>query len=472
MKYIIKAKIEVDGVVDKPDIIGAIFGQTEGIFGTEFDLRDLQEKGRIGRIYVESKTSGGKTIGEIYVPSNLDKSETALLAAMIESVEKVGPYNAKIVVTDLVDLRVEKMRKIVERAKEILSKWGRERTPDLKEILSEINSVLKIASITTYGPERLPAGPEVASSDTIIIVEGRADVLNLLRAGYKNVIAIEGAHSKVPDTLKKLAQKKTVIAFVDGDRAGDMILRTLLDNGVKIDYVAKAPSGREVEELSIREVEKALKNMVPISEYLKQLEKKKVPEAIPLEKEEIKIEQPMQILKEEVKPQASTESRPTEEIRREVSEETYLETAPSAQPEEQTQEVLEEPLHKQPPTEVVKAEVESSALPKLIEIPESVMQDMKDMIGTLTSAVYDQNWGIIKKLSVRDLFEYLEKNEEDKNIYAIILDGIVTQRLVNLALRKGVKVIIGYRLGSQVSREINDLRIYLFDDIIPKTSSQ
>ncbi|MGB9622858.1 MAG: DNA primase, partial [Candidatus Bathyarchaeia archaeon] len=146
MKYIIKAKIEVDGVVDKPDIIGAIFGQTEGIFGAEFDLRDLQEKGRIGRIYVESKTSGGKTIGEIYVPSNLDKSETALLAAMIESVEKVGPYNAKIVVTDLVDLRVEKIRKIVERAKEILSKWGKEKTPDLKEILSEINSVLKVAS--------------------------------------------------------------------------------------------------------------------------------------------------------------------------------------------------------------------------------------------------------------------------------------------------------------------------------------
>jgi DNA primase len=472
LKYIIKAKIEVDGVVDKPDIIGAIFGQTEGIFGAEFDLRDLQEKGRIGRIYVESKTSGGKTIGEIYIPSNLDKSETALLAAMIESVEKVGPYNAKIVVTDLVDLRVEKIRKIVERAKEILSKWGREKTPDLKEILSEINAVLKVASITTYGPERLPAGPEVASSDTIIIVEGRADVLNLLRAGYKNVIAIEGAHSKIPDTLKKLAQKKTVIAFVDGDRAGDMILRTLLDNGVKIDYIARAPSGKEVEELSIKEIEKALKNMIPVSEYLKQLEKKKAPETVALEREETKAEQPTQILKEETKPQTSIETKAVAETRREMGEETFLETMPFAKSGEQMQEALEESLHKRTSLETTKTELESLATPKLIEIPENIIQEMKDMIGTLTSALYDQNWGLIKKLSVRDLFDYLEKNEEDKNIHAIVLDGIVTQRLVNLALKKGVKIIVGYRLGNQVTKEINDLKIYLFDDIIPKTSSQ
>jgi len=475
LKYIIKAKIEVDGIVDKPDIIGAIFGQTEGIFGSEFDLRDLQEKGRIGRIYVESKTSGGKTIGEIYVPSNLDKSETALLAAMIENVEKVGPYNAKIVVTDLIDLRVEKIKKIVERAKEILSKWGREKTLDLKEILSEINSVLKTASITTYGPERLPAGPEVASSDTIIIVEGRADVLNLLRAGYKNVIAIEGAHSKIPETLKKLAQKKTVIAFVDGDRAGDMILRTLLDNGVKIDYVARAPAGREVEDLSIKEVEKALKNMIPISEYIKQLEKRRVPETAPVEKEETKPEQPTytSVAKEEVKPQVLGESRPIEEAQREVLEETITETRTV------TEEVSEEQIQTTPETasyqpiaEIGRVEVEAVSSQKPIDIPEDVTQSIKDMVGTLTSAVYDQNWALIKKLSVRDLFEYLEKNEEDKNIYAVVLDGIVTQRLVNLAVKRGIKVIIGYRLGNQVSREMNDLKIYLFDDILSKTSSQ
>lgn len=472
MKYIIKAKIEVDGVVDKPDIIGAIFGQTEGIFGSEFDLRDLQEKGRIGRIYVESKTLGGKTLGEIYIPSNLDKNETALLAAMIESVEKVGPYNAKITITDLVDLRVEKIKKIVERAKELLSKWGREKTPDLKEILNEISSVLKIASITTYGPERLPAGPEVASSDTIIVVEGRADVLNLLRAGYKNAIAIEGAHGKIPESLKKLAQKKTVIAFVDGDRAGEMILRTLLDNNVKIDYVARAPPGREVEELTIKEIDKALKNMMPVSEYLKQLEKKRPTEVITVEKEEAKpLEQQAQIISEA--PQTISETRPPEISAQREAVETPTKEIFSAETMESAQEATtqESVIEQAKETETtLGAALETPKV--LIEIPESVVREAREMIGTLTSALYDSNWNLIKKLSVRDLFDYLEKSEETKDIYAIILDGIVTQRLVNSATKRGVKIIIGYRLGSQVSKETNDLKIYVFDEILSKTSSQ
>lgn len=91
MKYIIKLTFEVDGSVDKPDVIGAIFGQTENLFGQEFDLRELQDKGRLGRIIVEIKNKGGKAEGYIEIPSNLDRVETALIASMVESVEKVGP---------------------------------------------------------------------------------------------------------------------------------------------------------------------------------------------------------------------------------------------------------------------------------------------------------------------------------------------------------------------------------------------
>jgi len=47
-KYLIKANIAVDGIVDKHDIIGAIFGQTEGLFGEEFDLQVLQGQGQSG----------------------------------------------------------------------------------------------------------------------------------------------------------------------------------------------------------------------------------------------------------------------------------------------------------------------------------------------------------------------------------------------------------------------------------------
>jgi len=468
MKYIVKAKIEVEGSVDKPDIIGAIFGQTEGLFGSEFDLRELQEKGRIGRIYVEIKNVGNKTVGEVIIPSNLDKNETALLAAMIETVDRVGPYSAKIHVTELIDLRLEKIRRIVERAKEFMSRWSREKTPDLKEILNEISSVTKIASITTYGPEKLPAGPEVATSDTIIVVEGRADVINLLRAGYKNAIAIEGAQGKVPESLIKLAQKKTVIAFVDGDRAGDMILKTLIES-MKVDYVAKAPPGREVEELSIKEIEKALKNMIPLSEYLKQLEKKRevkpveaAPPAQPrIQQEERLLEQAINIQTQAVSPSETikVETQPIESVSQMVSEKIETEKISGETEVKETERPAE-----------ISAEVERSI--ERIQIPSTVVEDIKSLTGTLTCIIYDQGWNVLSKISVRDLYEFLEKNSGDTNIYAIVLDGIVTQRLVESARRRGVKILIGYRIGSQVSTTNEEIMIYTFDEVLKKFSSQ
>ncbi|MEZ0289917.1 MAG: DNA primase DnaG [Sulfolobales archaeon] len=463
MKYMIRAKIEIEGIVERPDIIGAIFGQTEGLFGSEFDLRDLQEKGRIGRIYVETKSSGGKTVGEIIIPSNLDKSETALLAAMIESVDRVGPYNAKIHVIDLIDLRVEKIKRIVERAKELMNRWGREKTLDLKEVLNEINSVVKIASIATYGPEKLPAGPEVASSDTIIIVEGRADVINLLRAGYKNAIAIEGAQGKVPESLIKLAQKKNVIVFLDGDRAGDMILKNLIENNLKIDYVARAPPGKEVEELSIREIEKALKNAVPLAEYVKQYEKKKESKTAEvsqvISREETKVSETFPETAQET--QQTVPATPQQIVQEAVKEQERIETASL---EKEKESVVQE-------TSELVSEKREIGLEALSRVPDKVSQDVRELIGTLNSILYDSSWNPIKKISVRDLYEYLEKNGEESEIYAIALDGIVTKRLVDIAKRRGVKILIGYRISSQTTLPVEEVQILTFDDLIKKSSS-
>ncbi len=277
MKYLIKARIEVDGLVDKHDVIGALFGQTEGLLSPELDLRELQDKGRIGRIQVDIRPYNNKVRGEIRIPSNLDRAETALIAALIETVDKVGPYSAKIQVTKIIDLRLEKLKKAVERAKEILRTWQLAETPDLRELLREIESSLKPPSIVEYGPEKLPAGPEVEKSDTLIIVEGRADVINLMRYGYYNVIAVEGARPEIPKTVKELAaRKKKVIAFVDGDHAGELILNELL-RSIKIDYIARAPPGKEVEDLSGREIARALNNAIPVEEYRRKITVKEKP---------------------------------------------------------------------------------------------------------------------------------------------------------------------------------------------------
>ncbi len=266
-KYVIEGRIEVDGPVDKNDVVGAVFGQTEGIFSSELDLRELQKTGRIGRIEINVNTQGNRAVGRIIVPTNLDKYTTSLLAAMIESIDRVGPYQARVTIEKIEDTRLEKRKRIVERAKEILAAWERQKVPEDDLILRELEEALVKTKVVEYGPEKLPAGPELESSDEIIIVEGRADVINLLRYGYKNTVAVEGV--KIPRSIAGLTRrKKRVIAFLDGDRGGDLILQELLQN-CKIDAVARAPYGKEVEQLTAKEVHEALEHAVPPEEALK-----------------------------------------------------------------------------------------------------------------------------------------------------------------------------------------------------------
>jgi DNA primase len=277
-KYVIEGRIEVDGPVDKNDVVGAVFGQTEGIFSSELDLRELQKTGRIGRIEINVNTQGNRAVGRIVVPTNLDKYTTSLLAAMIESIDRVGPYQARVTIEKIEDTRLEKRKRIVERAKEILAAWERQKVPEDDLILRELEEALVKTKVVEYGPEKLPAGPELESSDEIIIVEGRADVINLLRYGYKNTVAVEGV--KIPRSIAGLTRrKKRVIAFLDGDRGGDLILQELLQN-CKIDAVARAPYGKEVEQLTAKEVHEALEHAVPPEEASKAreyAEKKSLP---------------------------------------------------------------------------------------------------------------------------------------------------------------------------------------------------
>ncbi len=396
VKYVIRARVEVDGIVDKHDIVGAVFGQTEGLLGSELDLRDLQEKGRIGRISVEVRQQGSRVVGEILVPSNLDRVETALVAAMLETVDKVGPFGARVRVTDIVDVRRERIKKVVERAKEIMLTMIKEKEIDVKEILQEIESSVKAAELVYYGPEGLPAGPDVDKSDTIIIVEGRADVLNLLRYGYRSVIALEGAKGEIPETVVKLSKSKKTIAFLDGDRAGDMILKELT-RVAKIDLVARAPPGREVEELAGKEIAKALKNAIPLEVYLQRLAEEEA------EKVEEKVEAP-------------------------------------------------------PAVTVPEAEAVSE-----VAIPEAAVKTVESLRGTLESVVFDRSWTEIARVPVKDLVDKLI-GDELKDAYAIVADGVITQRLVDVASAKGVSVLVGARIGA-ISKKPANLVVLTFDDV-------
>lgn len=258
-KYIVHATIDIDGTVDRPDIIGAIFGQTEGLLGADLELRELQRSGRIGRIEVNTETKIGKTSGSIIIPSSLDKAETAIVGAALEIIQRIGPCNAKIQITNIEDVRVSKRSMVIDRAKDLLRKMMDTSMPDSQELADEVASAVRVMECVEYGPDRLPAGPAIEESDEIIIVEGRADVINLLKHGFKNAIALNG--TSVPPSVADMCSKKTVTAFVDGDRGGDLIIKELIAVA-DIDFVTKAPDGKEVEEITKKEIHKALRSRI------------------------------------------------------------------------------------------------------------------------------------------------------------------------------------------------------------------
>ena len=264
-KYLITARIIADGIIEKPDVVGAIFGQTEGLIGDELDLRDLQKSGRMGRIEVELESKKGKSEGTITMPSSLDQVETAILASALETIDRVGPCKAKIEIENVEDVRAVKKNKIIDRAKELLAKIMAESKSAGIDLLETVRQSVQVEEIITYGTDHLPAGPNVESSDAIIVVEGRSDVLNLLKYGIKNAIAAEGTN--VPKTVQDLSKERIVTAFVDGDRGGELILRELLQVA-EIDFIARAPRGAEVEELTQKQIMKTLRNKIPAEQFV------------------------------------------------------------------------------------------------------------------------------------------------------------------------------------------------------------
>jgi DNA primase len=249
-------------------VIGAIFGQTEGLLGQDLDLRELQRTGRIGRIDVILKDEKGKTHGKILIPSSLDGSETALIAAAIETIERIGPCESYVKLKGVKDIRAVKREYVMERAKRILSKMIEEQIPSTTELTEKIKESVRTAEITEC--DGMPCGADIYTSDEIIIVEGRADVINLLKNGIKNVIGMSG--TTIPPGIINLCKEKTTTVFLDGDRGGDLILKELLQL-TSVDFVARAPEGKEVEELTKKEIFKALRERSPVEQPTEETKK-------------------------------------------------------------------------------------------------------------------------------------------------------------------------------------------------------
>ncbi|MBI3033360.1 DNA primase [Candidatus Woesearchaeota archaeon] len=424
-KYIVQASIIIDGIVDKPDVIGAIFGQTEGLLGVDLELRELQRSGRIGRIEVNVDTKAGKSGGQIIIPSSLDKAETAIVAAALEIIQRIGPCNAKIKVEKIEDVRVSKRTFVVERAKELLRLLMDSSIPDSQELADEVAYSVRVMEITSFGPDNLPAGPGVADSDEIIIVEGRADVVNLLKHGFKNAIAING--TSVPKSVMDLAREKTVTVFVDGDRGGDLIIKELIN--ADIDFITKAPDGKEVEELTKKEIHQCIRSRMSAEQARMEVAKGNEGGGFktPLS------QRPMM-----ARPQESSE-----DSQRQQAQSLQLNRGKDMRPIERMdrrqqgfqQRPMERMDRRQQPFQARKlpsklSDEEKTKFSKMLE----------DLIGTRGAYVLDNKLNILGKVPFSELVATIKSLSS--GIYAVVFDGTVDELLLQTTEKIGVKYLI------------------------------
>jgi DNA primase len=435
-KYLITANIVADGIVEKPDVVGAIFGQTEGLIGDELDLRDLQKSGRMGRIEVDLESKKGKSEGTITMPSSLDQVETAILASALETIDRVGPCKAKIDIDNIEDVRAMKKNKIIDRAKELLAKIMSESKSAGVDLLESVRQSVQVEEIVTYGSEHLPAGPNVESSDAIIVVEGRSDVLNLLKYGIKNAIAAEGTN--VPKTVQELSKERIVTAFVDGDRGGELILRELLQVA-EIDFIARAPRGAEVEELTQKQIMKTLRNKIPAEQFV---------ELYNLDGE----------FKNNYNSQKGKDSPGQKGGRHDGKRDSGHPPRDSGKEKFNNKSSFDT----QAAFEDKKKDDNIKTDLKFSDDQVKFRDILESLNGSSKANLLDDKGAVLKNVLVRDLTETLKKPPKETS--TVIFDGTVSQRLLDVAAANNIKKLVAMKVGN-VTKQPLGIDIIIKDDL-------
>jgi DNA primase len=433
-KYLIHADVTANGVVEREDVVGAVYGQTEGLLGDELDLRYLQEASKVGRIDVDVDSEGGRSFGELTIATSMDRVETAVLAAALETIGRVGPCRAEFRVTGIEDVRAAKRREVVERAKELLADSFEGPATTSEEILEEVRRSVRVEDITEY--EGLPAGPNVTDSDAIIVVEGRADVLQLLEYGVKNAIAVEG--TDVPEAVAALTRDRTVTAFLDGDRGGDLILKELAQVG-EVDYVALAPPERSVEELDRRDVRTALRQKV----RYEQLDEEGADVAtVPTDGGTVAV--PGE--------DATAATDGTAPATAETTEVDRSATGSSPEAESPVADERGAQADEDAPATGGGDDDEDADDPETDAEPETLRGHVDAVEGSGTVRLLDAEFATLGEARSEDAFEAVE--DADPVPATVVLDGTLTQRVLDVAAQRGVEQLVVGTVGDLVKQPV------------------
>jgi DNA primase len=408
----------------------------------------------MGRIEVEVTSKKGRSEGSITMPSSLDQVETAILAAALETIDRVGPCKATIKVNDIEDVRVAKKTKIVERAKNLLKTMLKDQKQTDAAIADEVRQAVQVQEIISYGSDRCPAGPNVTSSDAIIIVEGRSDVLNLLKFGIKNAIAVEGTN--IPRTIRDLSKERIVTAFVDGDRGGELILRELLQVA-EIDFIAQAPRNREVEELTQKQIMKALRNKMPAEQFI-----------------EMHGMQDIKMAGAEVTPQGAGTAKAGAghtggKYRGREDRGQRGRNSKGGRSDRNGREQRGGGGGGGETRGDRRGGFFSGITDRLRGRDKRLSDEQlqyKDILqglsGSFKAKLLNTRGHVIKEVPVRDLAEALSRPPE--GLKTVIFDGVITQRILDLASEKKVKTLVGVKFGS-ITKQPTGLEVLTKSDL-------
>jgi DNA primase len=319
---------------------------------------------------------------------------------------------------------------------------------DSSKILEEVRESVRIEDITEY--HGLPAGPRVADSDAIIVVEGRADVLTLLQYGIKNAVGVEGTN--VPEPVAKLTEERTVTAFLDGDRGGELILRELAQVG-DVDYVVFAPEGRSVEDLARHEVMSALRDKTPYGDLFEGdeptvAERSNEAVAVPVG-EATGTDAGGGLSADAERTAAATEGTDAA-----AADDSDADTAADADAGDSDADTAAD----------ADAATTADADADTDDAPSTLREHVRSVVDAETGSarLLDADFEAIATVPADEAFDAVSGAETAP--YALVLDGELTQRVLDVAAQRGVEQVVARSAAEMVKTPV-DVRVRTIDQL-------
>ncbi|MHC1680694.1 MAG: hypothetical protein AB9860_05545 [Methanomassiliicoccales archaeon] len=276
----------------------------------------------------------------------------------------------------------------------------------------------------------------------------------------------------------------------------------------EVDFVARAPRAHEVEELTQKQIMKCLRNKIPGDQFIemfnldvgdaKDKEKRLEPNANKVEKldrferaekadrdkdreeEPVKTEREPRVEKQERRereePRQEREPRPeprqerqdrrereprAEKPERREREEPRQEREPKAEQRQEREPRADR--QERPPVEEKELEERKPVSRKQLS---GAQEKFKGMINELSSTskarIIDAMGGIIKEVAVKELVNTLK--EEKSPVSAVVFDGIITQRILDLASDLKIGTIVGTKMGN-ITKQPAGTDVWSKDDL-------